>query len=167
MLSLIEDTTDPVTVSIQKNFLLIDLEHTKITTRLLDGDFINYKQILPTKFETTIVVARENLDDALDRASLLVRAEKTNLVKFEISGKTLGISSNSEIGNINENLNIKLDGVELKIAFNCSYFTQLLKTITTQNITIKFINANNPAVIAPSGTTDDVMFLVLPVRLMN
>ncbi|MDR3021228.1 MAG: DNA polymerase III subunit beta [Clostridiales bacterium] len=165
MVRLIDDSTEPLKVQIQKNYIMVDLGHTKITSRLLEGEFINYKQIIPTSSNSTVIVGKEQMEDSLERAGLLAKVDKSNLVKFDISGNTLEVSCNSDMGNISEKLNVKLDGVEIKVAFNGNYFIALLKVLHTQNIVIKFINATSPAVILPGGSSDDTMFLVLPVRL--
>jgi DNA polymerase-3 subunit beta len=163
---LVDDSADPLTVYIQKNYIMVDLEHTQIVSRLLDGDFVNYKQIIPVNTNTHVVVSREQLQDALERATILASKDKTNLVKFDIANSMLRIESNSTIGKVDEKLIITIEGPELKIAFNAGYFTQVLKVLTTQNINIDFINPTSPTIVRPSSSVDDVMFLVLPVRLM-
>lgn len=162
---LLEDTSDPVKISVQKNYMLVDLIHTKITSRLLDGDFINYKQIIPGSFETTVTVPKEQFESGLERAILLARSEKNNLVRFDIRENVMQLSSNSEIGNITEKIPVKLSGVDVSIAFNARYYTELLKFIGSDNIVIKFINSTSPCVVVPSGSLEDFMYLILPVRM--
>lgn len=99
---LIDDSTDPVEVCIQKNYLSVDLEHTRITTRLLDLDFINYKQIIPAYFETIATLPKDQFEAGLERAILLSRSDKSNLVRFDLRENVMQLSSNSEIGNITE-----------------------------------------------------------------
>ena len=115
---LLEDTTDPVQIFIQRNYMLVDLNHTRITTRLLDGDFINYKQIIPVEFNTSVTVPREQFESGLERAILLARSDKNNLVTFTIGDEVMQLSSNSEVGSITEKLPVKIDGVDITIAFN-------------------------------------------------
>lgn len=162
---LLEDSTDPVKISIQKNYMLVDLIHTKITSRLLDGDFINYKQIIPGSFEATVTVPKEQFENGLERAMLLARSEKNNLVRFDIRENVMQLSSNSEIGNITEKIPVSLNGVDISIAFNARYYTELLKFIGSDNVVIKFINSTSPCVVVPSGALEDIMYLVLPVRM--
>jgi DNA polymerase-3 subunit beta len=162
---LIEDTADPVEIKIQKNYLMVDLGHTRITTRLLDGDFINYKQIIPPHFETLVTLPKEQFEAGLERAILLARIDKNNLVRFDIRENAMRMSSNNEIGNINEKLPIKMDGRDISIAFNARYFTELLRYIDGDSIRIKFIDAISPCVVVPTGALEDFMYLVLPVRM--
>ena len=68
---LLEDSLDPVTVYIQKRYLMVDLIHTKIYASLLDGEFMNYKHIIPYNFNTVVTLPKEQFEDALERAILL------------------------------------------------------------------------------------------------
>ena len=163
---LIEDTTDPVQISIQKNYLLVDLGHTRVTTRLLDGDFINYKQIIPTNFETTVTVPKDQFESGIERAILLARSDKNNLVRFDVKDDVMQLSSNSDVGSINEKLPVKLNGVDIAIAFNARYFTELLRYITADNLLIKFISSSTPCIVTPAGEQEDLIYLILPVRML-
>jgi len=162
---LIDDTADPVCLTVHKNYLRVDLGHTQVTSRLLDGEFINYKQIIPSDFNSVVTLPCEQFEAALERAILLSRIEKNNLVRFDISGDLLILSSNSDIGNVQERISIKLNGNDLAIAFNARYFTELLRYLSSENLVIKFTNGVSPCVVEPSGTGEDLMYLILPVRM--
>ena len=162
---LIEDTLDPVTVYIQKRYLMVDLIHTKIYASLLDGDFMNYKHIIPHNFNTVVTLPKEQFEDALERAILLARSDKNNLVKFDIKDDMMELSADSEIGNINEKIVVKLLGNDITIAFNARYFTELLRYVSCENIVIKFTNSVSPCIVVPSGSVEDFMYLILPVRM--
>lgn len=164
---LVDDSTDPVEVLLQRNYLMVDLGHTRITTRLLDGDFINYKQIIPEVFETSVTIPKEQFEAGLERAILLARSDKNNLVRFDVKEDIMQLSSNSDIGNITEKIPVKLAGLDISIAFNARYFTELLRYIDCDNIVIRFINSVSPCVVVPSGSLEDFMYLILPVRMLN
>lgn len=164
---LIEETDDYVEVCVQKNYLSVDLEHTRITTRLLDLDFINYKQIIPAYFETIATLPKEQFESGLERAILLSRSDKSNLVKFDLKENVMQLSSTSDIGNITEKIFIKLDGKDLAISFNARYFTEILRYIDSDSIVIKFTDAVSPCIIVPTGSLEDFMYLILPVRMQN
>lgn len=165
VVKIVEDNTEPVSLQFQKNYIMIDLEHTQIISRLYDGDFVNYRQIIPGATTTQAIVSREQLASTLERASLVAGKERTNLVKYDIVDNVLDIASNSQAGAVSEKLVVTLEGPPIKIAFNATYFMQLLRVITSQNIELNFTNPTSPAVIKPSGGVDDTLFLVLPVRL--
>ena len=162
------DGTDEetVTVYVQKSYLMADLGRTKVTTRLIDGDFVNYRNIIPIRFETTTIVKKDEFGDALARAILLARSERNNMVKFDIRDNCLTVSSNSEVGALNEKLVVKTTGKDIAIAFNASYFAQILSSVETDTVTINFINSTSPCVVTPTSTSEDLLYLVLPVRLV-
>ncbi|MBE5757909.1 MAG: DNA polymerase III subunit beta [Clostridiales bacterium] len=162
---LLDDSDNIITVFVGRNFLMVDIDNTKITTRLLEGDFINYTQIIPSDFTTNVVLNKDQLLDALERASLLSRVDRNNLVKFEIADKVMVLSSKSEIGDIKENITISLSGNDLSIAFNARYFTEALRVLNDEFLKLQFTSSVSPCIIT-SNDTDEFLFLILPVRIM-
>lgn len=161
----LEDSDDNIKVCIQKNFLMVEIDNTKIITRLIDGDFINYKQIIPNDFSTSLIINKNIFEEAIERTSVLSRIDRNNLVKFEIKDKVLTLTSNSDIGNIKENIGISLKGNDLTIAFNSRYFSECLRTINDEAIKISFNMPSSPCVI--NSDNDEFLFLILPVRIIN
>jgi len=162
---LLDDSDEVVKVYIQKNHLMIDLNETKITTRLLDGDYLNYKQIIPSNFNTSLILNTQQLSDALERASLLSRIDKNNLVKFDITDKVMVLSSRSELGDIKENITISLTGNDLIIAFNARYFSEALRVTNDEFLKLSFTSPVAPCVITPNEG-DEFLYLILPVRIV-
>lgn len=166
---LLDDSDEVVNVYIQKNFLMVDLGDTKIITRLLEGDFLNYNQIVnSSNMETVITVNKAQMEDSLERASLLSKIGQNNLVKFDIKEETLFLTSNSEIGNIKEKINISLNGKDLLIAFNARYFLEAFRAIENDFVKINFSSPTNPCTITPvDGEKEEFLYLILPVRMIN
>lgn len=160
---LLEDTDETVRIYVSKNYIMLELNDTKIISRLLDGDFINYEQIIPSNFSTVVTINKAQLEDALDRAALLSRIDRNNLVKFEITDKVMLLTSKSDIGDIRENITIALDGNDLNISFNARYFTEALRATTDEFIKINFTTAIAPCVIT-GAENSDYLYLILPVR---
>ncbi len=157
------DGEETVKVYIHSNNIMVDLGDTIIINRLIDGQFVNYHQILPKDFVTTVTINKEQLEDAIDRASVLSKIDKNNLVKFDIKEKTLTLTSNSEIGNTKENITVGLKGNELGIAFNSKYFTDCLRVVDNPYVKLNLNSAILPCVITPCEE-EDFKFLILPVR---
>lgn len=67
---------ETVKVNIEKNHLMVEIENTKVVTRLIDSEFINYNKIIPSSFTTEITVEKKNLEKSLDRCSLITKADK-------------------------------------------------------------------------------------------
>lgn len=154
-----------VKVFFQHNYLMAEIEGCKITSRLLEGDFINYKQIIPNQFSTTVTINKAQLENTLDRASLLARNERNNLVKFDIRDASLTITSNSELGNIKENINIDLKGNDLRIAFNARFFSEALRVVNNDFVKLNLTSSISPCIITPNEG-DEFIFLILPLRMI-
>lgn len=162
---LLEDNENEIEIFIQKNYLMVDLDSTKVVTRLLDGDFINYRQVIPTSTTSSITINKKQLEDGLERASLLAKMDKNNLVKFEIRDKLLTLTSQSDIGNVTENITINLEGKDLSIAFNARYVSECLRNIDDEFIKINFTSPIAPCTITKSEDSE-FLYLILPVRIV-
>ena len=166
--ALLDDSDENVKVSIEKNYFMVDLENTKIVTRLIKGEYINYNKIIPSDFTTTVFVDKKALDTAIDRASLATRTEKKSVVKLEIREKRMSISAESEISGINEIVNIDLLGHDLNIGFNARYLSDSLRAISDDFVKLCFTTSTAPGVIVPTEKKEDeYLYLILPVRIIN
>ncbi len=162
---LLEDSEETVKMYIQKNYMMVELNDTTILTRLLDGDFINYKRIIPASQSIHITVQKPMFEAALERASLLARTDRSNIVKIEISGDFLTIKGNSEIGEIFEKVNIANETKsELTIAFNAKYLIEVLKNQNDDFLSISFESKVDPCIIK-NTTNDEYLYLIMPTRL--
>ena len=150
----------------QKNIVLFDLGNTVITTRLIDGDFIDYKRLIPATYTTHVTVETDNLIKGLDRASLVAKKQKNNSLKLSISGNVIEINSTSEIGKIRETVNCALEGKDLDIAFNSRFLADALTKIKEDFIDIKFSGATSPTIIVPKEG-DKFLYMVLPIRMLG
>ena len=146
--------------------IMVDLGDTKVTSRLLEGDYINYKQIIPVNFETFVIVNKEQFEQALERATLLSRASSSNYVKFDIKENNICITSNSELGNLKENIPATVSGKDLIISFNPRYYLESLRVNTNEFIKLCFNSSSTPCVIVPTEE-DEFLYLILPVRVIG
>lgn len=162
---LVEDTDDPLEVCVQKNYLSVDLGTTRVTSRLLDMDYVNYKKMIPGYFETMATLPREQLEAALERAVLVSHNDKSSLVRFELREGMLQLTSASDVGNLTEKILIKLDGKDLSITFNARYFIEVLRYMDCDSVCVKFADNITPCVIVPSGALEELMYLILPIRI--
>ena len=162
---LIDENDDIINVYIDEYTIMIDLGDTKVTSRLLEGDYMNYKQIIPVNYETFVIVNKEQFVEALERATLLLRSAQNNYVKFDIKENNICITSNSELGNVKENIPVTVAGKDLLISFNPRYFLECLRVNPNEFIKICFNEASNPCVIVPTED-DEFLYLILPVRFM-
>lgn len=155
-----------VEISKMGNHILFQIGQTSIISRLLEGEFINYEQIIPEEYKTRVKISRHDLLDSCERAALLARQGKNNLIKMEINQDTLVITSNAEIGQVHEEIAIEPEGQELKIAFNSKYFIDVLRNIEDEEIFLEFTTSVSPCVIKPLEE-NYFTYLILPVRVIG
>ncbi len=163
---ILEEGDKIVKITMQKNIVLFDLGNTVITTRLIDGDFIDYKKLVPATFTTHITLEKDKFISGLDRASLVARKQKHNYIKLSISGGIIEINSNSDIGKIRETVNCVIEGKDLDIAFNSRFLADALTKIKEDFINIKFSGATSPTIIVPKEG-DKFLYMVLPIRMIG
>lgn len=142
------------------------INETKIVSRLLEGDFIDYKKLLPKEHLTQVKVNTKGFMNCIERASLLSESEKNNLIKLAIRENNIIITSNTERGNVIEEIETVLSGELLDIAFNSRYLLDALKVINSDYITMDFTTNVNPCIIKPVSSTE-YTYLLLPVRVSN
>ena len=159
-----KDEEQIVRLVLNKKTLAVEISNTLIVSRLIEGNFINYKGMISAESNTDIVINKKNLENAIDRAGVLIRADKVTTIKFDINDNNLNLTANSEIGNIDENINIQTTGKDIKIAFNSKYVLDCLKAVDDEFIKIKFNNSSSPCIIK-GIENDSYLYLILPIRV--
>ena len=120
--------------------------------------------IMPTQSTTDIVIGRAILQESIERASLLAREGKNNLIKMTIKNNLLTITSRSEEGNVKEEIIMEKEGEDLEIGFNSKFVIDVLKVIDDDEISMHFLTGTSPCMVKPvSG--DAYEYLILPVRI--
>ena len=163
---ILEDVDNIVDITFTNNHILFNLEKTKIISRLLEGKFINYNSLLPQEHKLLVDVNRQELQNAIERASLMAKDGNTNLIKLDIQQDNLIITSNSQLGKVREEITIKLQGEEVQIAFNSRYLLDVLKNVEDDEVVMKMTSGISPCVIEQKSS-ENAKYLVLPVRLMR
>ncbi len=160
-----EEETD-IKIFFTAKHVLFSMNQIRIISRLLEGEFINYKQIIPKEYKSRVTVKTKNLLESIERASLLAKEGKNNLIKFLIKDEKMIITSNAEIGKVLESIDIELEGEDITIGFNSKYFLDALKIIDSEIIYLDFITNVSPCIIKPTDHSH-YTYLVLPVRLVE
>ncbi len=153
-------------ISFTNKHAIIVVDNVRIITRLLEGEFIKYENIKPTDFKTEVIVNRKNFLDALERAQLMSNEGKNNSIKIEIKDELMCIRSNTEKGNIKEDVNITLNGEDLEIGFNPKYLIDGIKVIDSDMIKINLSSPISPCLITPEDY-DSYTYIVTPVRISS
>ena len=163
---ILADNSESIEIVITENQILFKAKHLLFFSRLLEGNYPDTSRLIPSESKTDIVLHTKDFLHAIDRASLLAREGKNNVVKLiTLQDKLIEISSNTpEVGKVVEEMKgISMDGEELKISFSAKYMMDALRAIEGNEIKITFTGAMRPFVIYPIND-DSTLQLILPVR---
>lgn len=163
---ILNDTDQIITVTFSRTHVFIDMDYTKITTRLLDGEFIKYKQILPKEHQLRVRANRAELLAGIERAAIIAREEKSNLIRFKFEKESLEIRSNCEFGQSDEQIEVQCMGDPIEIAFNSRYLSEVLKAVDDEFVYLDMNNSISPCVVRPVDG-ENYYYLVLPVRFFS
>ncbi|XHX80858.1 MAG: DNA polymerase III subunit beta [Stenomitos frigidus ULC029] len=141
-------------------------EHYRITTRLLEGQYPNYRQLIPNQFSKEMTVDRKTLVSTLERISVM-SDQKNNIVRLMMSADdqllTITVDA-SEVGSGTEEIPVQYSGDDLTAAFNIKYLLEGLKVLHTSEVQISLNTATSPVVVKPMGSIKS-QYLVMPVQV--
>ena len=152
-----------VEIILEPNLVYFDLGDTVIISRLIEGQFPNYQQLLPSDCDLRVKFSRHELIASLRRVALL--AQNTSLVKMKIGNNEVEISAMSQdLGSAIERLMTKTDGEGMEIAFNSNYLLDGLQSIGEDEINIELNSPLKPGLVRPAQD-QGFIYLVMPVRI--
>ena len=161
------DVDDPVDVVLAggRNQVLFHLDGIDLVSRLIDGQFPNYQQVMPQAHATRAVLDREELLRAV-RPAALIAHESANIVKLQIGGdgdQGVTVSANAEVGDHVGQVEAAVEGDGTTIAFNARYLNDVLSNVTAEQFAIELNGPLSPGVFKPVGD-DRYVHVVMPVR---
>ena len=165
---IISDSFEPVKIGVSKNQALFEMDNCKIVTRLLDGEFLNYKNVIPSNWETRIRVNKNSIQNSFERISLIsasaIEKEKKYPVKVQVDIGKVIISCTNQTGDAKEELFVSTEGKNLEAGFNPKYFLDSLKAVEDEEVFIEFGTSISPCLIK-SVENNDYTYMILPIRL--
>lgn len=166
LVKILDDEQNPADIVVADNQILVKSKHILFYSRLLEGTYPDTTRIIPQGSKTEITVSTKEFLQSIERASLLSREGKSNVVKLvTLPDGSVEITSNApEIGKVTDILMPKvMNGEELKISFNAKYMIDALRAIDSSEIKASFTGPMSPFVIRPTDH-DWMLHLILPVR---
>ena len=161
-LARIANAGDTVEVGVHENQVLFSTEGAWLTTRRIDGQFPNYRQLLPEQFEHELTLPRVELLEVVRRASVMIQRATPLQLRFA-EGELTVIARTHEVGESQESMPIGFSGETLEIGFNADFLRDGLESMDGDDVRFKLISPLRPAVIQGEG--DDFTYLVMPIRL--
>src|SRR5438270_366684 len=161
-LTRIAQTGDEVELGVHENQVVFSADGVSMTTRRIDGQFPNYRQLLPEAFEHELALPRAELLDVVRRAAVMI--ERTSPLQLRFAEGELTVTARThEVGESKESLPAPYSGEPLEIGFNADFLRDGLESVTGDEVRMKLISPLRPAVL--QGENDDFTYLVMPIRL--
>src|SRR5919108_2719814 len=149
-------------IGVQENQVVFGADGIWLTARRIDGQFPNYKQLLPESFEAEVHLPREELLDVVRRTSLMALRKSPLRLRFE-EGELTVSAQTPDVGEARESLPISYGGDVMEIGFNADFLRDGLESVTDDNVRFKLISPLRPGLI--HGESDDFLYLIMPIRL--
>ena len=163
------DSFDLIKLGIAKNQALFEIENCKIVTRLLDGEFLKYSEVIPKKWETRVRVNKNLISNCFERISLIssssMEKEKRYPVKLNVEVGKIKISCTNQTGDAKEEIFTTTEGQDLEAGFNPKFFLDVFRNIDDEEVYINFGTSISPSVIKSIEDDGDYQYMILPVRL--
>lgn len=137
----------------------------EITARLIDGEFPNYEQLIPSDYPNRLTISREALSDAVRRMQLVGQGRDSSPVKLFMSTDEVTLSSTAqEVGEAEESVDAKYEGTELSVAFNAQFLLDGAQALSGSEIVLEALDPLKPVTLR-SVDQDDFLYLLMPVRV--
>ena len=161
-LSRIAGTADELQLGLLDNHVAFGAEGTWLTTRRIDGQFPNHRQLLPEQFEHEVLLPREEALEVVRRVSLMAQRNSPLRLRFA-SGELTVSAVTQDVGEAKESLPAPFTGDAMEIGFNAEFLRDGLESVDSETIKFKLISPLRPAVL--EGDADDYVYLIMPIRL--
>jgi DNA polymerase-3 subunit beta len=151
-----------IRVGVQENQVVFGVDDVWLTARRIDGQFPNYKQLLPETFEAEVTMPREEFLDVVRRTSVLAQRKSPLRLRFE-DGELTVSAQTQDVGEAHESLPISYSGEAIEIGFNAEFLRDGLESFSDENVQIKLISPLRPGLIVSDA--EDLQYLIMPIRL--
>jgi DNA polymerase-3 subunit beta len=153
---------DTIELGVHENQVVFAADDVWLTTRRIDGQFPNYKQLLPETFEHELTLARNELLDVVRRVGVMVQRTSPIQLRFG-EGELTVFARTQDVGEAKESIPVQFTGDPMEIGFNAEFLREGIESIDADDIRMKLISPLRPAVI--EGGEDDPTYLIMPIRL--
>ena len=153
-----------ISIALAENQVIVSYGGTVFVNRRIEGRFPNYKQLIPSSYETRCVIKRSDFTGAVKRASLLDNSGSQ--VKFSINGatQTVQLNTTQEVGSTQEIVKAEIEGADVEIGFNSFYVMEGLNAMNSNEVSLELQGSLKPGII--KGSADEgYLYLVMPVRI--
>lgn len=156
------EVEDEVRLFFTNNHIVFEFDQTTVVSRLIEGEYFRIEQMLSSDYETKVEINKKELLDCIDRATLLVKESDKKPIIIQISDGSMELKINSQIGSMDEEIDITKEGKDILIGFNPRFLIDSLRVIDDESVTLYLVNPKAPCFIKDEKET--YIYLILPVN---
>jgi DNA polymerase-3 subunit beta len=164
---ILTDVDDDAAFTLGPKHILFQIGSATLVCRLLEGDFLDWRRVVPTNCPIKLVANVGELQSSVERVGLIVSEKYKSPVRCVFSNQVLNMRTNTTIGAAEDRCTLAGDGKELEIGFNVRYLADALRVIPSEEVTLELTNGLSPIVLTPAEDKYDFSYMVLPVRIKN
>jgi len=164
ILKLIDEESENVEINVAERLISFNINGYSFISRLLEGEFVNYKKTLPGETKQRVVVNTRDLINTIERVSLLISESFSTPVRCYFNELNVVFTCATTVGRSTETFNTKLEGENFEIGLNSRYLLDALRAVDTENVQILFNGPNAGILILPTDG-DSFKYMIMPMRL--
>ena len=164
---ILTDSEDEVGFMLGNKHILYQIGNATLVCRLLEGDFLDWRRVVPTGCPIKLVANVGELASSIDRVGLIVSEKYKSPVRCVFGSQVVNLRTNTTIGAAEDQCSIAGDGKELEIGFNVRYLADALRVIPSEEVALELTNSLSPIVLTPADDKYDYSYMVLPVRIKS
>ena len=164
---ILQDGDEDVAFILGSKHILFQIGSATLICRLLDGEFLDWRKVVPTDCPIKLVAHVGDLASSIERVGLIVSEKYKSPVRCIFSNQELLLRTNTTIGAAEDRCSLAGDGKELEIGFNVRYLADALRAVPSEEVCLELTNSLSPIVLTPVDKKQDFAYMVLPVRIKN
>ena len=162
---ILTDSDEEVAFVLGQKHILYQIGNATLVCRLLEGDFLDWRRVVPTNCPIKLVANVADLSSSIDRVGLIVSEKYKSPVRCVFGSQIVNLRTNTTIGAAEDQCSIAGDGKELEIGFNVRYLADALRAVPSEEVVLELTNSLSPIVLTPVDDKQDYSYMVLPVRI--
>ena len=164
---ILQDSDDNAAFTLGSKHILFQFGPATLICRLLEGEFLDWRRVVPTNCPIRLVASVSDLASSIERVGLIVSEKYKSPVRCVFSDQQVLMRTNTTIGVAEDRCSLAGNGKELEIGFNVHYFSDALKALPGEEVVLELTNGLSPIVMTPVDDKYDFSYMILPVRIKN
>ena len=164
---ILTDSEESASFTLGPKHILFQIGPATLVCRLLEGDFLDWRRVVPTNCPVKLIAHVSDLASSVERVGLIVSEKYKSPVRCRFSNQEVYMRTNTTIGAAEDRCSYAGDGKELEIGFNVRYLADALRAVPSEEVTLELTTGLSPMVLTPVDDKQDFAYMILPVRIKN